>query len=141
MSEELLQRDLIKNPEKIGKWDFYNIGATSVRALREYGIVRDVDYGDDEKKKVDGLLVLKKKVVAVIEYKKPSEFKTTAQKRKAIEQELSVARKLKASILIATDTLETIWINVLTGNKILDETGQAIKVKFDPTHDKLPELI
>jgi len=141
MSEELLQRDLIKNPEKIGKWDFYNIGATSVRALKEFGIVRDVDYGDDEKKKVDGLLVLKKKVVAVIEYKKPSEFKTAAQKRKAIEQELSVARKLKASILIATDTQETVWVNVVTGNKILDENGHAIKVGFDPAYDKLPELI
>ncbi len=32
MSEELLQRDLVKNPDKIGKWDFYNIGATNVRA-------------------------------------------------------------------------------------------------------------
>ena len=25
MSEELLQRNLLKNPAKIGKWDFYNI--------------------------------------------------------------------------------------------------------------------
>lgn len=24
MSEELLQRGLINNPEKIGQWDFYN---------------------------------------------------------------------------------------------------------------------
>jgi len=60
MSEELLQRDLIKNPGKIGKWDFYCIGATTVKALKEHGIIRDVDYGEDEKKKVDGLLVLKK---------------------------------------------------------------------------------
>ena len=29
MSEELLQRDLINNPEKIGKWDFRNIGSTT----------------------------------------------------------------------------------------------------------------
>jgi len=32
LSEELLQRDLLKNPEKIGKWDFYNIGSTTVKA-------------------------------------------------------------------------------------------------------------
>lgn len=38
MSEELLQRDLIKNPVKIGKWDFYNIGSTSIKALKENNI-------------------------------------------------------------------------------------------------------
>lgn len=141
MSEELLQRNLIKNPGKIGKWDFYSIGATNVKSLKEHGIIRDVDYGEDEKKKVDGLLVLKKDVVAVIEYKKPSEFKTAVQKRKAIEQELNVARKLKASILIATDTTETIWINVLTGNKILDESGKPIVAEFCLSNEKLPDLI
>ncbi len=141
MSEELLQRDLIKNPAKIGKWDFYNIGATTVKALKEHGIVRDVDYGAEERKKVDGLLVLRKEVVAVIEYKKPAEFKTAAQKRKAISQELNVARKLKASILIATDTTETIWVNVLTGKKILDESGNPITEEFSLSNEKLPALI
>jgi|GEM_PF-4614472 len=29
MSEELLQRNLHINPEKIRTWDFYNIGATT----------------------------------------------------------------------------------------------------------------
>jgi hypothetical protein len=53
MSEELLQRDLIKNPCKIGKWDFYNIGSTTLKSLKEHGIIRDVDYGEEEKKKVD----------------------------------------------------------------------------------------
>ena len=35
MSEELLQRNLLKNPEKVGAWDFYNIGSTTVKALKE----------------------------------------------------------------------------------------------------------
>jgi hypothetical protein len=69
MSEELLQRDLINNPEKIGKWDFYNIGSTSVKALKENGIIRSVDYGKDDNKKPDALLVQKKNVIAVIEYR------------------------------------------------------------------------
>jgi len=141
MSEELLQRDLIKNPEKIGKWDFYNIGATSVKNLKEFGLIRNVDYGNEERKKVDGLIVQRKNVIAVIEYKKPSEFKTAAQKNKAIKQELEVARKLGAHILIATDTKETIWVNVLTGNKIKDENGNLIKDNFDPKGEKTPDLI
>ncbi len=141
MSEELLQRDLVKRPAKIGKWDFYSIGSTTVKALKEHGIIRDVDYGAEEKKKVDGLLVQRKEVIAIIEYKKPSEFKTAAQKRKAISQELSVAKKLKASILIATDTTEAIWINVLTGGRIIDESGKPISALFDSSDDKLPDLI
>lgn len=141
MSEELLQRDLIKNCQKLGKWDFYNIGATSVKALKEHGIIRNVNYGAEEKKKVDGLIVQKKNVIAVIEYKKPSEFKTAVQKNKAIKQELEVARKLDAHIIIATDTKETVWVNVLTGNKIKDESGKEIKTNFDLKDEKLPELI
>ncbi|MBI2437006.1 MAG: N-6 DNA methylase [Candidatus Magasanikbacteria bacterium] len=141
MSEELLQRDLIKNPSKIGKWDFYNIGATNVKALKEYGIIRNVNYGTVEKKKIDALIVQKKNVIAVIEYKKPSEFKTEVQKNKAIEQEVEVAQKLGANIFIATDTQETVWVNALTGNRIGDENGKEIKTLFDPKSESIAELI
>lgn len=51
MSEELLQRDLLRNPPKIGKWDFYNIGATTIRALKNHEVIRNVDYGENELKK------------------------------------------------------------------------------------------
>ncbi len=141
MSEELLQRDLIKNPQKIGKWDFYSIGATTVKALKEHNIIRNVDYGIEERKKVDGIIVQEKKVIAIIEYKKPSEFKTPTQKEKAVKQELEVARKLRTNILIATDTVDTLWINVNTGNQILNEDGNPIIQLFNPKDENLPKLI
>ncbi len=141
MNEELLQRDLHKNPEKIGQWDFYSIGATTIKALKEAGIILSVDYGDIDNKKVDAMIVSRKKVIAIIEYKKPSEFKTKAQQDKAISQEIEVAKILKAKIIIATDTQETIWVNVLTGNRIKDENGQELKYKFDKTDEKLPDWI
>ncbi len=141
MSEELLQRDLIAKPEKIGKWDFYNLGSTSIKALKDYDIIRKIDYGDEEKKKIDAIIVQKKNVIAVIEYKKPSEFKTEKQKNNAIEQELGVAQKIAAHIIIATDTKDTIWINVLTGNRIKDENGKELKTNFNPKDEKLPDLI
>ena len=141
MSEELLQRDFIQNPEKIGKWNFYNIGSTSVKNLKQLGLLRDVHYGKEERKKVDALIVQNKKVIAIIEYKKPSAFKTEAQKNKAVEQELKVAQKLKAYILIATDTKETVWVNVLTGNRIKDENGNFIKKNFHPKDEKIPDYI
>jgi type I restriction-modification system DNA methylase subunit len=141
MSEELIQKDLIKNPAKIGKWDFYNIGATTIKQLKENGIIRNVDYGKEEKKKVDALIVQKKNVIAVIEYKKPSEFNTKAKKQKAVKQELTVAQKLKAYILIATDSKESIWINVSTGKEIKDENAKPLKYNFDFNDERLPELI
>lgn len=141
MSEELLQRDLMKNPNKIGKWDFYNIGATSIKALKDFGIIRNVDYKGVEKKKVDGLIVLRKSVIAVIEYKKPSEFKTKQQQDKAIKQEIEVAKAIGSKLIIATDTKDTVWVNVATGKRIKDENGVELKTNFDPKDEKLPDLI
>ena len=128
MSEELLQRDLLKNPEKIGKWDFYRIGATSIKSLKEHGIIFNIDYKGIEKKKIDALIVLRKSVIAVIEYKKPSEFKTKKQQDDAIEQEREVAKAIGSKLIIATDTQETIWVNAITGKRIKDESGNEIKI-------------
>ena len=82
MSEELIQRGLDrKNPtSKIGKWDYFSIGATTLKALKEASIIRNVNYGYLESKKVDGIIIHNKDVIAVIEFKQPKEFKTKAQK-------------------------------------------------------------
>jgi type I restriction-modification system DNA methylase subunit len=141
MSEELLQRNLLKEPEKIGKWDFYNIGNTTLRALRENNIIRNVDYGEVERKKVDALIVFRKNVIAVIEYKKPSEFNTKEKQKKAIQQEIEVARKLACKLIVATDTQETIWVNALTGKQIRDENNRLIKTNFDPHDENISTLI
>ncbi|MDR1683440.1 MAG: hypothetical protein LBS25_08680 [Candidatus Symbiothrix sp.] len=84
MSEELLQRDLIANPEKIGKGNFYNIGSTTVKTLKEHSMIRSIDYGK-------------------IEYKKPTEFNTKEKQEKARKQELEVAQKLHATLFIASN--------------------------------------
>jgi type I restriction-modification system DNA methylase subunit len=143
MSEELLQRGLDKNTPsaKIGKWDYYNIVATTLKALKNANIIRNVDYGDVENKKVDALIINKKNVIAVIEFKQPKEFKTKAQKQKAITQEIEVARKLGAKIIIATDTIDTLWVNALTGEVIKDEDGNDIVKQFSPTDETIAKLI
>jgi len=73
MSEELLQRGLDrKTPtSKIGKWDYYNIGETTLKSLKAANIIRNVDYGSVESKKLDAIIVNKKDVIAVIEFKQP----------------------------------------------------------------------
>lgn len=143
MSEELLQRKLDKdNPSsKIGKWDYYNIGATSLKALKGAKIIRNIDYGKQELKKVDALIVNRKDVIAIIEFKQPKEFKTIAQQKKAIKQEIEVAKKLGSKIIIATDTVNTIWVNALTGEEICNEEGNIIKEPFDASSEKIESLI
>ncbi|HIP12591.1 MAG TPA: N-6 DNA methylase [Lutibacter sp.] len=143
MSEELLQRGLDKNnpTSKIGKWDYYNIGATSLKTLKGADIIRNIDYGKQELKKVDALIVNRKNVIAIIEFKQPKEFRTTAQRQKAIKQEIAVAKKLGSKIIIATDTVDTMWVNALTGKEICNEDGNIIKEPFDASSAKIESLI
>jgi type I restriction-modification system DNA methylase subunit len=94
-----------------------------------------------EKKKVDAIIVLRKNVIAIIEYKKPSEFNTKEKQDKAINQEIEVARKLDCKLIIATDTTETIWVNALTSKRIKDENNKELNINFDPKEEKMVALI
>jgi type I restriction-modification system DNA methylase subunit len=141
MGEELLQRNLLKNPPKIGKWNFYNIGSTSLNELKESGIIPQKDYKAFGKRKPDGIITSKQKVIAVIENKSISKFKTDIQKQGALKQGIDVANILNAKILILTDTIETVWINCSTGNKIQDEAGNEFKYVFNASDEKLPEML
>src|SRR5687767_894356 len=101
MSEEFLQKDLINNYIKIGEnWRFYKIGNTTINQLKKLGIIRTLPYEGVENKKVDGIIMEHKKVIAILENKLPENFNTRDKKQKAISQEIEVARKLKASLFI-----------------------------------------
>lgn len=141
MSEELLQRDLLRNPEKIGSWNFYNIGSTTIKQLQEAKIIRSVDYGDVVNKKVDGIITRQKEVIAIIENKSPRQFNTEKKKNKAILQEIKVARKLRTKLIIVTDTQETLWINAITGNSVKEGSGKELKYQFDKNDKNLYSLI
>jgi len=141
MSEEILQRGLNQKAQKIGAWDFYNIGATTLKALKNYKIIPNKDYGKFENRKPDGLIVSGQKVLAVIENKNISAFKTKKDKQKAIKQGLEVAEILGAKLVIATDSKETVWINALNGEEILDGKGRKIKTVFDPKNLDIAKLI
>lgn len=131
MSEELIQRNLVEAPEKMGDWNFYNIGATSLKALKGAKIIPDRDYEEYESKKPDALIVKKPLVIAAIEYKKPSELRTAKQIEKAIAQELGTAQALQAKIYIVTDGKKSFWINPATGKEIIQEDGSKITFNFD----------
>lgn len=131
MSEELIQRNLVEAPEKMGDWNFYNIGATTLKALKGAKIIPDRDYDEFEKKKPDALIVKKPLVIAAIEYKLPKELRTDKQIAAAIAQELGTAQALQAKVYVVTDGKKSYWINPATGHEILQEDGSRITLNFD----------
>lgn len=131
MSEELIQRNLVEAPEKMGDWNFYNIGATTLKALKGAKIIPDRDYEEFESKKPDALIVKKPIVIAAIEYKMPAQLRTEKLVEKAIAQELGTAQALQARVYIVTDGKKSYWINPATGNEILQEDGSKITLNFD----------
>ncbi|KLL02790.1 MAG: hypothetical protein MRERV_69c001 [Mycoplasmataceae bacterium RV_VA103A] len=145
MSEEFLQKDLINNYIKVGEnWRFYKIGNTTINQLKKLGIIRALPYEGIENKKVDGIIMEYKKVIAIIENKLPENFNTQKKKAKAILQEVEVAKKLKASLFILTDNQETLWINVKTGNSVEEEKNgkwQELKYPFNEKDPNLQKLI
>lgn len=141
MSEELIQRNLVEAPEKMGDWNFYNIGATTLKALKGAKIIPDRDYDEYEKKKPDALIVKKPLVIAAIEYKQPKELRTDKQVAAAIAQELGTAQALQAKIYNVTDGKKSYWINPASGNEILQEDGSKITLNFDKKSTECITLI
>ncbi|MBQ4428692.1 MAG: N-6 DNA methylase [Clostridia bacterium] len=131
MSEELIQRNLVEAPEKMGEWNFYNIGSTTLKALKGAKIIPDRDYEEYEGKKPDALIVKKPIVIAAIEYKTPAQLRTKKQVEKAIVQELGTAQALQARVYIVTDSKKSFWVNPATGNEVLQEDGSKITLNFD----------
>lgn len=67
-----------------------------------------------------------------IECKKPEEFNTDAKIAAAINQEIAVAKELGVKIFVATDGTKFVWVNSLTGNRILDEDGNEVIAPIQP---------
>ena len=141
MSEELIQRNLVDAPEKMGDWNFYNIGATTLKALKNAKIIPNRDYAEIKSKKPDALIIQKPIVIAAIEYKAPAQLRTQKQIAAAISQELGTAQALEARVYIVTDGKKTFWINPLTGNEITQVDGSKITLNFNKNSTECIMLI
>ena len=127
MSEELLQTI----PQKIGKYTYYRLGSTTLDQLKKRGGIPKKNYGVIKRKKPDGLITHHGKVKAVVEYKLPDELNSEIKIKKAISQEIDVAKEL-CKILIITDGSKSIWINALNGNLIKDAKNNLLTTVFHP---------
>lgn len=141
MSEELIQRKLIDAPERIGEWNFYNIGSTTLSSLKKARIIPDRDYAGCERKKPDAIIAFKQNVIAAIEYKTPKELTGKKKIDAAIKQEICTARALGANVYVVTDGSKSYWINPVTGNRILDENGREVSLLFDYKSEQCVTLL
>ena len=115
-SEELIQRGFTEKGVLVIDYEYFPTHSTTLNQYKHAKIIPDIDYGEYEKRKPDGLLIdrvnkLSPAVIAVIEYKDPIKFQTEQQKRIAIQQCNDLCQILQAKIGIITDRIVTYWIN------------------------------
>lgn len=140
VSEEILQRGILSNPDKIGKYTYYNIGNTSVGCLRDTNLIPDKDYKNEDRKP-DGLIVDNtKRVIAVIENKNLEKYKTASLKSLATKQALEVAKDLGAKFVISTDSVNSQWYSAFDNKPILNIDGNELKEVFGITTCNIPKI-
>ncbi len=116
MSEELISKGLTNNGVKIGNYEFYPIGNTTLNQLKKYKIIPSRDYKEYGKRAPDALLVDRRnknriKVILVIEHKDLGKFTSQSDKTITAQQCNDLCQELKADVGIATDGNSFVWIN------------------------------
>jgi type I restriction enzyme M protein len=137
MSEELISRNLLKNGFEFGEYEFFPTHTTTIKQYKQAKIINNLNYGKFENKRTDSLIIDRRnkknqQVIAVIEYKNPSEFQTEKQKNESIKQCFDYCRVLNSKIGIITDGTITHWINSQKDkiSYILKEDKQKLSTKF-----------
>lgn len=130
MSEELIHKGLKESGIKIGDFEFYPIGDTTLNQLKKYKIIPNKDYKKYGPRKPDALLVDRRdkkniKTILVLEYKDIGKFTSQADIVATIQQCNDLCQELSAEIGVATDGNSYAWINpnhADSVNEYLDKT-------------------
>lgn len=134
MSEQTIQNSLYSDPVTIlDKYTCLSLGATTINDLIKSKEIKEIKVSKNYGKKPDALIINKnKEIVIFIEFKIPTEFDTDKKVETAINQEIGVAKELGIKIFVATDGNKFVWVNALTGNRILDENGNYVVSPIQP---------
>lgn len=116
LSEELVPKRLTKSGIKIGNYEFYNIGNTTLNQLKRYKIIPLKDYREYGSRKPDAILIDRGNknrihVICVIEYKENGKFKSDKDRDDTFQQCNDLCQILEADIGIATDNNSFFWVN------------------------------
>ncbi len=140
MSEQTIQNALYtENVSILDKYECLSLGSTTVgNLIRTKTICNTKVSKKNAVKKPDVLILDKmKQIIIYQEQKLPQKFVTEQDIQQAIEQEIDVARELRAKIYVVSDGEQFIWINPLTGNRILNEKGEPIEIAIKPKKNAL----
>ena len=136
MAEQINKNDYINYPDKIGALNYYSMGETTIKQLQVNGLIasKTKKY---QNKKPDAIITNdKKEVIVYIENKDIGLIDSDEDVNRARDQQIDVARAVKAPIMIVTDTVQSYWINVLTGERILNDDDSELRTVFKPTENK-----
>ena len=127
MSEELKANNYTKKGSSFGVYESYTIGATNFNELKKYKIVPNKDYKGYGKRKPDGVIADRRnkddiRVIAIVEYKDPSDFDSEEKKSKAFRQCNNYCQVVGAEFGIVTDTREYFYINPNINEDLATET-------------------
>ena len=137
MSEQTIQNNLYSVPVTIlDKYTCLSLGATTINDLIKTKQLKNLRLSKNFGKKPDVLIVNKnQEVVIFAEFKKPNEFDTEAKIKKAIAQEIDIAKAVGAKIYVVSDGDLFFWLNPKTGNYIIDENGNKITREIKPKEE------
>ena len=121
MAEQINKNDYINHPDRIGGFNYYSLGETTIKQLQQNNLISSRTRKFQSKKPDAIVTDDKKDVVVYIENKDIGLLSTDEDIQGAIDQEIDVAKAVNAPIFIVTDTVDTYWINTVTGNRILNE--------------------
>lgn len=116
MSEELIRKGLTDHGLKIGTYEFYPVGDSTLSQLKKYRVIPNRPYTKYTSRKPDALIVDRRnknkiKVILVAENKDIGKFNSKADKTNTIQQCNDLCQELKADIGVATDNSTFIWFN------------------------------
>lgn len=136
MAEQINKNDYINHPDKIGALNYYSMGETTIKQLQVNGLISSKTR-KYQNKKPDAIITNdKKEVIVYIENKDIGLIDNDENVAKARDQEIEVARAVNAPIMIVTDTVKSYWINVFTGERILNDDGSELRTIFKPSENK-----
>ncbi len=132
MSEELIQKGLTGSGIKVGNYEYYPIGSTTLNQLKKYQIIPKRNYKEYGTRKPDSLLVDRRnksniKVITVVEYKDIGKFASQQDRKGTVCQCNDICQVLDAEVGIATDSYDFIWFNPQQPNPSTEYEDQTTK--------------
>lgn len=131
MAEQINKNDYINHPDRIGGFNYYSLGETTIKQLQQNNLISSKTRKFQNKKPDAIVTDDEKDIVVYIENKDIGKLSTADDIQSAIDQEIDVAKAVNAPIFVVTDTVE---FTKLPGGTI-ERVKISIPIKEDGSFD------